>query len=160
MRGAPRVALSGGAHEKGKGPSLRFIGTGTDGFDVITVSPPGPDFVFEGELKVGDAAGGILLRASRTAKGIRGAGLIHARRTSVLAVLEDGAMTNLGAPIDPSPSAAVPVKISVTGKKVEATVGKTVLSGTLPDSFATGDVAVVGKKNANVDITAFTLKKN
>lgn len=158
MRGAPRVALSAGAEKTG--PDVKLIGGGAEGFDVVTVAPPGADFVFEGTLDVRDAPGGVAFRTSPTAKGFRGGALvISPKGPTVLAVIEDGAQTNLGT-LDPSPAGALPVKIRVTGKKVEAIVGKTTLSGTLPDTLAGGDVAVIGKKNANVDIGAFTLKRN
>ncbi|HVH41621.1 MAG TPA: hypothetical protein VM925_04740, partial [Labilithrix sp.] len=74
-RGAPRVALSAGA-EKGGGPNVKLLGTGADGFDVVAVAAPAPDFSFEGELAVRDAPGGIALRASTTKKGFRGVALI------------------------------------------------------------------------------------
>lgn len=159
LRGAPRVALSAGADKSG-GPNVKLLGTGADGFDAITVAPPGPDFTVEGTLDVRDAPGGIVLRAATTKKGLRGAALVVTPTgRTVLSVIEDSGETNLAAPIDPSPVGAVPVKITVQGTNVEAVVGKTTLKGTLPESLKSGDVAVIGKRNATVEIAGFTLKR-
>jgi len=51
------------------------------------------------------------------------------------------------------------VKITVLGTNVEAVVGKATLKGTLPTSLEKGDVAIVGKRNATVEIAGFTLKR-
>ena len=158
LRGTPRVALSAGA-DKNAGPNVKLLGGGADGFDAITVAPPGPDFVVEGELAVREGPGGIALRTSPTKKGFRGVTLVitPGGRTA-LSVVDEGGETSLGAPID-SPAGPVAVKITVQGTKVEAVVGKATLSGTLPDALGKGDVAIIGKRNANVEIAGFTLKR-
>lgn len=159
LRGAPRVGLSAGSDANG-GPNVKLIGGGGDGFDVVTVAPPGPDFTLEGELAVGEAPGGVALRASATPKkGLRGVALVvtPGGRTA-LAIVDDGGETNLAAPIE-SPKGPVPVKITVQGANVEAVIGKSTLKGTLPESLAKGDVAVIGKRNASVEIAGFTLKR-
>jgi hypothetical protein len=159
LRGTPRVALSAGA-DQAAGPNVRLLGAGADGFDAITVVPPGPDFVIEGELVVRDAPGGIAFRTTATKKGFRGGALVVTPGGRiVLVVVDDGGETSLAAPIDPSPAGPVPVKIAVQGTKVEAVVGKTVLKGTLPESLGNGDVAVIAKRNGNIEIGGFTLKR-
>ena len=159
LRGTPRVALSSGADKTG-GPNVKLLATGADGFDAITVSPPGPDFTIEGTLDVRDAPGGLAFRAAATKKGLRGAALVVTPTgRTVLSVIDDSGETNLAAPIDPSPVGAVPLRITVQGTNVEAVVGKATLKGTLPESLKAGDVAVIGKRNATVEISGFTLKR-
>jgi hypothetical protein len=159
LRGTPRVAVSAGA-DKSAGPNVKLLGGGVDGFDAVTVVPPGPDFTLEGELVVRDAPGGIAFRVASTKKGFRGGTLVVTPGgKTVLSVVDDGGETNLAAPIEPSPTGPVAVKISVKGTKVEAVVGKATLAGTMPESLATGDVAIIGKRNANVEISGFALKR-
>ena len=158
LRGAPRVGLSAGS-DANAGPNVKLLGGGSDGFDAITVAPPGPDFTLEGELTVGEAPGGVALRASATKKGLRGVALVvtPGGRTT-LTIVDDGGETNLAAPIE-SPKGPVAVKLTVQGANVEAVVGKSTLKGTLPASLAKGDVALIGKRNASVDVAGFTLKR-
>jgi hypothetical protein len=159
LRGAPRVAISSGA-DKATGPNVKLLGGGTEGFDVVTATPPGQDYTIEGELVVQDGAGGLAFRTQSTKKGFRGGLLVVTPGgTTTLSVLDDSGETNLTAPISPSPSGSVPVKISLAGKNVEATVGKATLKGTLPDSMGSGDVALIAKRNASVEVSGFTLKR-
>ena len=51
------------------------------------------------------------------------------------------------------------VRITVKGTKIEAVVGPTTLSGTLPATLAKGDVALVAKRGGSVDLAGFSLKK-
>lgn len=158
MRGAPRVAISSGV-DKAAGPNVKLLGGGADGFDVITVAPPAADFTIEGELVVRDAPGGIGIRAVPTKKGLRGALLVVTPNgKTTLSFVEDSGETNLTTPID-SPSGPAKIKIVVKGAKIEATVGTTKMNGSMPESMTGGDAAVVAKKNANVEINGFTLKR-
>ncbi|MBX3207463.1 MAG: hypothetical protein KF764_20615 [Labilithrix sp.] len=158
LRGSPRVGLSTGS-DTNAGPNVKLLGGGSDGFDAVMVAPPGPDFTLEGELVVRDAPGGVALRASSTKKGLRGVALVVTPGgRAALTIVDDGGETNLAAPIE-SPSGPVAVRITVQGANVEAVVGKSTLKGTLPESLAKGDVAVIGKRNANVEIAGFTLKR-
>lgn len=160
MRGAPRVALSQPG-ERGAGPNVKLLGGGVDGFDAITSAPPSQDYTIEGELVVRGAPGGLAFRLTPSKKGgLRGATLVLAPGgATALSVVDDTGETNLAAPISPSPTGPVKFKIIVQGTRVEATVGATTLRGTLPDSMAGGDVAIIGKRNASVEISAFTLSR-
>jgi len=53
----------------------------------------------------------------------------------------------------------VHVKISIKGTKIEAVVGTTTVTGTLPATLAKGEVGLVAKRGASVDLAGFTLKK-
>jgi hypothetical protein len=159
LRGSPRVALSGGG-DNATGPNVKLLGAGADGFDVVTVAPPGADFVVEGELAVRGAPGGIALRAQATKKGFRGAALVVTPGgATVLSAIDDSGETQLATPITPSPVGPLRVKLTVQGTKLEAVVGGSTLTATLPDSMGTGDVAVIAKRGGNVEITGFTVKR-
>ncbi len=159
LRGAPLVALSSSA-DKSTGPNVKVIGGGTDGFDVVSASPPGQDYTIEGELVVRDGVGGLAFRTTSTKKGFR-AGLLTVTPggSTTLSVIDDsGVETNLSTPT-PSAGGSVAVKIALIGKNVEATIGSATLKGTLPESLAGGDVALVAKRNASVEVSGFTLKR-
>jgi hypothetical protein len=107
------------------------------------------------------AAGGIALRAATGRKNVRGAMFVitPGGRATLHTTDDAGAEAMLAAPIDPAPSSPVHVKITVQGTKVEAVIGTTTLSGTLPATLAKGDVAVLAKRGATVDVGAFVVKK-
>ncbi len=158
VRGAPRVSLAAG--EKGL-PTVKLSAVGGDGFDAISTPAPADDIVIEGELKVSGAAGGIAFRSAPARKGLRAAMLLVTPngRTALVTTDDANPETLVGSPIDPSPSMPVKVKIVLQGSKVEATVGSTTIKGTLPDMLAHGDVALVGKRGASVDVVGFIVKK-
>lgn len=159
MRGAPRLALSAPG-DPSSGPNVKLLGGGVDGFDAVTATPPGQDYSLEGELVVRDAPGGVAFRVQATKRGFKGGTLvITPGGATVLSVVDDTGETNLTTPITPSPVGPVRIKISVAGSKVEATVGGSTLKGTLPDSMTGGDVAIIGKRNASVEVAGFTLRR-
>jgi hypothetical protein len=51
------------------------------------------------------------------------------------------------------------VKVTVKGTKIDALIGTATLSGTLPAALAKGEVGLIAKRGANVDVAAFSLKK-
>lgn len=85
--------------------------------------------------------------------------MVPGGRTAILTSDDAGAEALLAAPIEPGPSMPVRFKVRVKGTKVEATVGETTLRGTLPATMAKGDVGLVAKRGASVEVTRFTLKK-
>ncbi|MBX3192277.1 MAG: hypothetical protein KF819_35130, partial [Labilithrix sp.] len=154
LRGAPRAAIVPPAEkaEKGAGPTVKLLGSAAKGYDAIGTAAPAEDFVLEGDLVVRGAPGGIAFRATNARESVRGAMLVvtPGGRTALVTTDDGGAEAMLAAPIDPSPAGPVRVKISVKGAKVEAVVGPTTLTGTLPASLAKGEIALVAKKGANV----------
>jgi hypothetical protein len=80
-------------------------------------------------------------------------------RAALLTADDAGNEALLGAPIEPAPAMPVHVKISVKGTKVEAVVGTVTVSGTLPAALAKGDVGLLAKRGASVDLAGFTVKK-
>ena len=160
LRGTPRVGIAP-AHDSGGGPTVKVVGSGPKSYDAIVTSSPGDDFVFEGDLTVRDAPGGLTFRAVNGRDAVRGALLVvtPGGRAALVTSDDQGNETALAAPIDPAPAMPVHVKITVKGTKVEAVVGQTTLSGTLPATLAKGEVGVVAKRGSSVDVAGFTLKK-
>jgi len=160
LRGTPRAGIAP-AREPGGGPTVKIVGSGPKGYDAIVTTAPGDDFVLEGELTVRDAPGGVTFRAVSGREAVRGALLVVTPGgRAVLATSDDqGNESLMGAPIEPAPSMPVHVKITVKGTKVEAVVGQTTLSGTLPATLAKGEIGLVAKRGASVDFAGLSLKK-
>lgn len=160
LRGTPRAGITPPS-EKGGGVTVKLVGSGAKGYDAIVTSAPGDDFVVEGDLSVRGAAGGIVFRAANGRDAVRGAMLVvtPGGRAALFTSDEAGAEALLAAPIDPAPATPVHVKISVKGTKVEAVVGPTTLTGTLPETLAKGEVGLVAKRGASVDVASFSVKK-
>jgi hypothetical protein len=160
LRGTPRAVIAPSA-EKSGAPTVKLLGSGPKGYDTIVTSSPGDDFVLEGELTVRDAPGGLVFRAGTGRDAVRGALLVVTPGGRVALVTSDdqGTESPLATPVDPTPSMPVHVKINVKGTKVEAVVGTTTLTATLPATLAKGDVGLVAKRGASVDFAGFSLKK-
>ena len=160
LHGTPRAGIAPAA-EKGSGPTVKLVGSGAKGYDAIVTSVPGDDFTLEGELSVRGGAGGIVLRGGAGRDAVRGAILVvtPGGRATLSSSDDAGVESLLAAPIEPAPAMPVHVKITVKGTKVEAVVGPTTLAGTLPATLAKGDVGLVAKRGASVDMAGFTLKK-
>lgn len=161
MRGTPQVGVSPGP-DKSAGPTIKLVGSGAKGYDAAGTSVD-QDFVVEGDIKVTGGPGGLAFRAVQGRDAVRGAILVFipgAGGRTMLATADDaGAESPLGAPIDPTPPMPVHVKIAVQGTKVEATIGTSTIKGTLPATLSKGEVAVVAKKGATVEVTSFSVKK-
>lgn len=160
LRGAPRVGFMAAA-DKGGLPTVKLAGSGARGYDAIATAAPGDDFVLEGDLSVRGAAGGILLRATNGRETVRGAMLLvtPGGKASLVSADDSGGESLLTSPIDPAPAMPVHVKITVKGLKVEAVVGGTTLTGTLPAPLGHGELGLVAKRGASVDLAGFSLKK-
>lgn len=160
LRGTPRAGIAP-AGDKAGAPTVKLVGVGAKGYDAIATTAPADDFVLEGELNVRGGPGGVAFRAGAGRDAVRGGLLIvtPGGRAAILTSDDAGAEALLGAPIEPAPAMPVHVKITVKGTKVEAVVGQTTVSGTLPATLAKGDVALVAKRGASVDLAGFTLKK-
>jgi hypothetical protein len=161
LRGAPRVGMAPLAG-KGGGVTVKLVGAGAKGYDAITTSAPGDDLVIEGELSVRGAPGGLAFRAAKGRDAVRGAMLVitPGGRAAIVTSDDAGAEALLAAPISPPPTMPVHVKISVKGLKVEAVIGTTTLTGTLPPTLAKGEVGLVAKRGAGVDMVGLSVKKN
>jgi hypothetical protein len=159
MNGQPRASVSAPS-EKGGGPTVKLLGSGK-GFDAIATTAPGADFVYEGELTVTGGAGGLSFRAVSGASAVRGAMLIVTPqgRTTLVTSDDAGAESQLADPLDPSPATPIHVKITVAGAKVEAVVGSRTMTGTLPATLAKGDVGLVARSGASVQMTNLALRK-
>ena len=159
LRGAPRVGIAP-ASAKG-GATVTLAGSSARGYDAIGTAPPGEDFVIEGDLTVRGAAGGIAFRAVNGRDAVRGAMLLVTPGGPVSLVTTDdtGGESPIATPIEPAPQMPVHVRISVTGSKVEAIVGTTTLRGTLPVTLGKGEVGLVAKRGAAVDLAGIVLKK-
>ena len=159
LRGAPRAAVVP-ALDKNGAPTVKLVGSAPKGYDAIATSAPGEDFVLEGDLSVSGAPGGLAFRATNGRDAVRGAMLVvtPGGKAALVTTDEQGNEAPLAAPIEPAPSLPVHVKITVKGTKVEATVGPTTLSGTLPATLAKGEIGLVAKRGASVDLAGFSLK--
>lgn len=160
MRGTPQAAIAPGG-EKAAGPTVKMVGVAGRGYDAIATPAAGEDFVVEGDLTVTGAPGGIGVRSLQGRDAVRGALLVVTPKgRTVLATSDDaGTESLLGAPIDPSPAMPVHVKITVQGTKVEAVVGDKTIKGTLPATLAKGEVALIAKRGATVEIGGLVIKK-
>jgi hypothetical protein len=160
LRGSPRAGIAP-APEKGAGPTVKLVGVGTKGYDAIATATPAEDFVLEGDLTVRGATGGIAFRAVNGREAVRGAMFLvtPGGRAAMVTSDDSGGESFLSAAIDPAPPSPVHVKITVKGAKVEAVIGQQTLQGTLPPTLAKGDVGLVAKHGASVDLAGFSLKK-
>jgi hypothetical protein len=156
MHGTPKAGLA-------PGPKLRMVGAGDAGYDAIATLAPADNLVVEGDLTVTGQQGGIALRAAGNKDGFRGAALVitpwPSPRISLTLREEDGFESFLAAPRDLPEVGTVHVRLSVKGTKIEAKVGDTVLKGTIPASFAHGDVAVFARKGAIVDLNGLRVTR-
>jgi hypothetical protein len=160
LRGTPRAGIAPSA-EKGGAPTIKLVGSGPKGYDTIVTSAPGEDFVLEGDLNVRGGPGGIAFRAASGRDAVRGVLLVVTPGGKAALVSSDdtGTEAALAAPVDPAPTMPMHVKISVKGTKIEAVVGQSTVTGTLPATMTKGDIGLVAKKGASVDLAGFTLKK-
>lgn len=160
LRGAPRVGFVPAA-EKGGLPTVKLAGSSARGYDAIVTAAPADDFVLEGELTVRTASGGILFRATNGRDSVRGAMLLvtPGGKASLVSADDSGGESPLASAIDPAPAMPVHVKITVKGMKVEAVVGTTTLGGTLPAPLTRGEIGLIAKRGAGVDLAGFSLKK-
>lgn len=159
LRGSPRAGI---APAEGKGaPTVKLVGAGARGYDAIGMAAPAEDFIIEGELSVRGAPGGIAFRATNARDALRGAMLIVTPGGRAVLVTTDdtGGESPIASPIDPAPPMPVHVKITVKGTKVDAVVGTTTLSATLPGTLTKGNVGLVAKRGSSVDLAGFSLKK-
>jgi len=117
--------------------------------------------VLEGDLSVSGAPGGIAIRAVNGRDAVRGALLVvtPGGRAALITSDDTGGESLLAAPIEPAPPMPVHVKITVKGLKIEALVGTTTLGTTLPATLTKGEVGLVAKRGASVDLAGFSLKK-
>ncbi|HSO33269.1 MAG TPA: hypothetical protein VLT33_12135 [Labilithrix sp.] len=160
LRGAPRVGIVTPADKAGL-PTVKLVGSGPRGFDAVATAAPADDFVIEGELTVRGAAGGVLFRATNGRDAVRGAMLLvtPGGRASLVSSDDTGGESLLASPIDPAPAMPAHVKITVKGLKVEAILGTSTLSGTLPADLMRGEVGLIAKRGGGVDLAGFSLKK-
>ncbi len=156
MHGTPKAGLA-------PGPKVRMVGAGELGYDAIATLAPADNVVVEGDLTVTGQPGGIALRAAGNKDGFRGAALMitpwPSPRIALVLREEDGFESFLAAPRDLSEVGTVHLRLSVKGTKVEAKVGDTVLRGTIPLSFARGDVALFARKGAILDVSGFRVSR-
>jgi len=160
IRGTPRAGIAP-ADTKGGAPTLKMIGVGSKGYDAVGTAAPADEFVLEGDLTVRGGQGGIAIRASNGRDAVRGALLVvtPGGRAALVTSDDAGAEATLGAPVDVGVAAPVHVKVTVRGTKVEAIVGASTLTGDIPAALAKGEVGLVARQGAAVDLAGFTLKK-
>jgi hypothetical protein len=156
MHGTPKAGLA-------PGPKLRMVGAGELGYDAIATLSPADNLTVEGDLTVTGQVAGIAVRAAGSKDGFRGAALMitpwPSPRIALVLREDDGFESFLAAPRDVNEIGTVHVRLSVKGTKVEAKVGDTVLKGTIPASFAHGDVAVFARKGAIVDLNGLRVSR-
>ncbi len=156
MHGTPKAGVA-------PGPKVRMVGAGESGYDAIATLAPSDNVVVEGDLTVTGQVGGVAVRAVGSKDGFRGAAVMitpwPSPRIALVLREEDGFESFLAAPRDVSEVGTVHVRLAVKGTKVEAKVGDAVLKGTLPTSFAHGDVAIVARKGAIVDLAALRVTR-
>ena len=170
MQGTPRAGVA-------PGPHIRLVGSGDKDFDAIGTPAPGDDLVIEADLTVRNEAAGIAVRAVSGKDAFRGATLMFipgpSPRIALVQKEDNGSESFLAAPHPVSSLAdAVHVKLQIRGTKVEATIGEITMRGpgaatlpgftmrgTVPSTFAHGDIALCAKKGAVLEAVNWSVRK-
>jgi hypothetical protein len=154
LAGAPRVAIAAG-------PRVRVVGSSVN--DAVSAPAPGDDVAVEADLSVDGGPAGVVVRAVPGAGGFRGVSFVILPGAPSHAVLlaADGAGSDLAlSPVVELPAAATyHVRIVARGTRVEAKLGASALSATLPAEFAHGDVALRAYPGATVEATSWRVAK-
>jgi hypothetical protein len=162
--GAPRAAIVA----ETRPARVRLVGSGDKGFDAISTKAPADDVTVESDLTLAGEAAGVALRVAAGRDAFRGAALVltpgASPRITLVQKEDTGFESFLAAPVElPSFSGSAHVKLTVKKTKVDAVVtsgGATyTLHGTIPASFAHGDVALCAKKSATVEATNFAVAR-
>lgn len=152
LAGTPRVAIAAG-------PRVRVVGSSVA--DAVSTPAPGDDVTLEADLRVDDAPGGLAVRAVPGARGVHGVSLLIVPGTKPRAALMVGDgygdETAVAPAVDLPPGSTVHVVIAARGNRVEATVGGTTLSVTLPPDYAHGDVALRAYPGATLEASHWSL---
>ena len=158
LHGAPRVGFA--PTDKGTS-TIKMAGVGGRGYDVVTMPAPGDDFVLDADLDIQNGPGGIAFRATNGKDSMHGAILLVSpgSRAALVTIDETGGESLLGAPIEPVPGSPMHVKITVKGTKLDVVCGGKTLSATLPAGIARGDLGVVAKRGALVDVASLNATK-
>ncbi len=141
------------------GPRVRLVGQGD--FDVASLQAPGDDVAFDADVHAGAFA--VLLRA-RGGKDGGGVGLrVAPSKVSLVSVAADGTEHELA---QSTALASVDhVRVEVSGTKLRAVCTHrpqppVTLEAPVPAHQAHGDVALVVKKGADVELAGVTVRRN
>jgi hypothetical protein len=152
LGGTPRVAIAAG-------PRVRVVGTSVA--DAVSTPAPADDLTLEADLRVDDAPGGVAVRAVPGTRGMHGVSLLvvpGAKPRAALLVGDGyGDETAVAPAVDLPPGGSVHVALAVRGNRVDATVGGTTLSVTVPADYAHGDVALRAYPGATVEASHWSL---
>jgi hypothetical protein len=143
-----------------------MVGAGERGYDAVVTAAPADDVVAEADLSVAGESAGIALRSAAGRDAFRGAALVltpgASPRITLVQKEETGFESYLAAPVDLSAfGGSAHVKLTVRRTKIEAAVttggDSYTLRGTIPATFAHGDVALCAKKGATLEVTNFAI---
>jgi hypothetical protein len=152
LHGSPKIGVA-------PGPRLRLLGVGEEGYDAATTPAPSNDVIVEADVSVENELAGIVLRTASANDGFRGAALVltPGAKPQIALVLreEDGFESFLAAPRELTELGPTHVRLAVKGTKVEATVGAIELRGTIPASFAKGDIGFFARKGSVLNVTSY-----
>ncbi len=154
LAGSPRAGVA-------PGPRLRVVHGGVKGVEAVATPAPADDVMVDAEVLAQGGEAGLVVRALSAKDEFQGASVVLVPGTPTKASLRvsEGATEREVVPaVDLSTSGPQHMHIVVRGSAIEATVGATKLSGTLPASLAHGDVAVRVKRGASVDVSSLSIK--
>jgi len=150
LSGAPRAAIAAG-------PRVRLLGSGVS--DAIVAPAPGDDVAVDADLRVTGGPGGVVVRALPGGRGFLGASLLVVPGSpahAALLVADPAGIETAAAPVVAIPaSPKVHVRLSVRGHRLEAKVGPTTLTATLPAALAHGDLALRAYPGATVEASGW-----
>jgi hypothetical protein len=152
LAGKPRVAIAAG-------PRVRVVGTSVA--DAVSTPAPADDVTLEADLRVDDAPGGVAVRAVPGTRGVHGVSLLVVPgpkpRAALLVGDGYGDETAAAPAVDLPAGGTVHVVLAAKGNRVDATVGGTTLSVTLPADYAHGDVALRAYPGATLEASHWSL---
>lgn len=159
LRGAPAVGIVP-AGQKSRGPTVKMRGGAPKGYDAIGTTPPAADVVVEGDVVVRGGTAGIAVRAENGRSNLEGVVLLldPEGKASLVAIDANGAQTPL-AESGVSGTFPMRMRLEVKGTNVEVTLGASTLRGTAERARATGDVALVASKGADVEVRELRMSK-
>jgi hypothetical protein len=154
LQGVPAASVAEGGH-------VRMVATGTPTFEAIATPAPSDDVVVEGQLVVDGEAGGIAVRALSGKDRLQGIALVlHPEQgKAFLQSLTATAETDLGPAVAITAGPVHRIRLTIKRDAVEAVIDARSIKAQVGAPFEHGDVALLGRRGAQVEITGLHVRK-